>query len=168
MQGPDRVLVRSCAVGPVRSGDESGELLLVRVTPTEAERMTRRIRVHTVTLVGFRVHCILEESSAEIDRTAMRCGRIGHVEIDMDLLWVSIGPIRLYVVRRMLDAYDPIPAAVDDAVEPRVVVHHVPVEHGGPERTLGRHVRSIEHNHMTNQIHGGIVPASTLRTCQRM
>ncbi len=65
---------RSRSVVPVVGGEELGELLLGRVTPTEAEGMTGRIGVHAVSFVGFGICCILEESCAEGD-DALHLGR---------------------------------------------------------------------------------------------
>ena len=137
--------------------EELGELLLVRVTPPEAEGVTGGIGVHAVSFVGFRVRCILEESSTEIDGATMRCCRIGHVEIDVNLLWLSVRPVRRNVVRCPLHADEPVPLAVDDAVELRVLVDHAPIQHGSPERAHRCYVCSIEHHDMTNQIHSDIL-----------
>lgn len=47
----------------------------------------------------------------------------------MDLLGVSVGPLRLDVVRGVLYTDEPVPVVVDDDMEPRVVINHEPVEH---------------------------------------
>lgn len=117
-------------------GEELSELLLGRVTPTEAERMAGRIGVHAVPSVGFGIRCILEESCAEVDGATMRCSWIGHVEVDVDLLRLPVRPIRRNVVWCTLYADEPIPLIVYDAVELRVLVDDTPVQQGRPESAL--------------------------------
>ena len=87
-----------------RCGEELGESCLGRVTPPEAEGVTGRIGVHAVSMFGFRVRCILEESSAQVEGATMRWCQIGHVEVDVNLLWFSVRPIRRNVVWRTLHA----------------------------------------------------------------
>ena len=95
--------------------------------------MTSRIGVHTVPFVGFRIRCILKKLGAEVDGASMRCLRIGHMEVDMDLLRCPVRPIGPNVVRGTLHTDEPIPLFVDDAMEPWVLVNHRPVEHGSPK-----------------------------------
>ncbi len=119
--------------------------------------MTGRIGVHPVSFVGVRIRCILKDSSAEVDGATMRRCGIGHMEVDVDLLRLSVRPIWRNVLRCMLYADQPIPLLVDDAVEPRVLVDHAPVEHCSPEGALSCDICSVEYHDMANEVHGGIL-----------
>ena len=140
-------------VVPTIGREEFGELLLRSVTPTEAEGMTGGVRVHPVPVIGIGVRCILEESCTEVDGSTMRGCWIGHVEIDVDLLWLPVRPVRRNVAWCMLHAEEPVPLVIDERVELRVVVHDETVQHGSPESTLGCHVCGIEHDDVTDTVH---------------
>ena len=150
---------------PVVGGEELGELVLAWLTPTQAEGMTCRIGVHAVPSFGVGIRCVLEESCAEVHGAAMRRCWIGDVEIDVNLLRLPIGPIRRDVVRCMLHADEPVPLAVNDAVELRIPIDHEPVQHGSPECAFGCHVCCIEDDDVTNTVHGYMLRASACADC---
>lgn len=85
---------------------------------------------------------------------------IGHMEVHVDLLGGTIGPFRRHVPGCMLDTDDPPSLAVDDAMEPRILVDHAASEHVSPERALGLDVGGIEHHDVSDEIHVTSVDAT--------
>jgi hypothetical protein len=122
------------------------------VAPSDAERMSGRVGVGLVSLVRFEIGRRLEKTSSQSHRFFVRGSGIVDVEVEMDLLRGSIGPIRRNVVRRELHADPPLTGGVDDRV-PTVVLEHSPAENPGPERTLGAQICGIEHDHLPHHTH---------------
>ncbi len=79
--------------------------------------------------------------------------RIIDMQIDMDLLGSSIGPIRRDMVRRQLDADAPRAGGIKYAVKPLVSVVDVAAKNPSPERAFSRRVCCIEHDYLTHTFH---------------
>jgi hypothetical protein len=71
-----------------------------RVSPADAERMSRRVRVHLVTLGGIEIRSGLQQPGAQADCLLVRGARVIDVKVEMHLLWRSMRPARRNVARR--------------------------------------------------------------------
>jgi hypothetical protein len=133
-------------------GNECCKLLLRRMAPSDAERMSSRIRVRLVSLFGIEIGSRPEQSGAKCHRLLVRSAEIIDVEIEVDLLLATIGPVRRDVVRRELHADPPLAGGVNDAV-PVFVLEDSPSKNRGPERTLRVEVCCVEHDDLTHYLH---------------
>lgn len=124
------------------------------MAPAQTEGMPGRVGVHPVAMAGIGIVCILEESCAQFHGTTMRRIRVGYVKVDVRLLRFPIWPIGRNVARCVLHTENPVAFGVDDWVETRIVAQDNPVEHGSPELTLSFNVFGIEHNNVTDSLHG--------------
>jgi hypothetical protein len=122
------------------------------MAPSDTERMSSRVRVGLVPLVGIEIGNWLEKSGSESHRLFMCCSGVINMEIEVNLLWVAVGPVRRNVVRCELHADPPLAGGVNDAV-PAIVHEDSPTEHSGPERALRGQVGCIEHDHLTDHPH---------------
>ena len=84
------------------------------------------------------------------------------VEIEMDLLRVSVGPFGRDVVGRELHADHPPIFRVEDAME-LVVRENLACEHARPEGALGGQVGCIEHDYLTHDLHAQILADARYR-----
>ena len=132
--------------------------VVVGMSPSNAEGMTGRVRVDPVAFVRGWV-AIFEQSCAQTDGTGVRADRVAHVEVQVHLLRVSVGPIRWDMVGCELNTDEPISVSVEHGVE-TFVGEDMPVENGGPKGALRRKIGCIEHNDVTNDVH-------THPVCQR-
>jgi len=128
--------------------------------------MARRVGVDLVSFCGVEVAC-LEQPGAEPDRRLVRRARIFDVEVDMDLLRSPIRPVGWNVVRRQLYADMPLAMGVDDTVK-SVVPEDVPAEYPCPERALGIHIGSIEHDYLAHHLHDRNVASADAATSVRL
>jgi hypothetical protein len=83
--------------------------------------MSSRIGVCLVTLIGVQIGCWLEKSGPEGHRLLVRNPRIFDVEIEMELLWAAVRPVRRDVVRRVLHSNPPLISRVNDAMPTRLL-----------------------------------------------
>lgn len=119
--------------------------------------MAGGVGVDLVALVGSEVRRGLQDAGTEPhDGRVRRCG-IRHVQVEVHLLGRSVGPIGRHVTGRELHPEEPLPGAVDDAVE-LVVAEHVSVQHARPEGALGREVRGVEDDDVAHQLHVRTLP----------
>lgn len=131
--------------------DEGRQLLSGRVTPADAERMTRRVGVHLMPLRTAEV-VRPEQASAQRHRPLMCDYGVLDVKVDVYLLWLAVWPLRRPVLRRKLDAYSPLTMGIDNAVE-LLVLKDTPLEQRAPERALRVKIRGIEHDDGAYQLH---------------
>src|SRR5207249_2943937 len=128
-----------------------------RMPPADAKRVSCRIGVHLVALLGVEVGR-LEQSGAEPDRRFVRSSWIFDMKVEMYLLRSPIRPVGRNVVRRQLHADVPLTGGIDDAVK-AVVSKDLPAEDLGPEGALSIHIGGVEHDYVTHQLHFWIVPS---------
>src|SRR5215467_2436248 len=105
--------------------NEFCECFLGRVFPTDAKRMSGRVRVHLVAFGGIEIRRWLEQPGTEGDCFVVRGSRVVDVEVEMYLLGSPVRPVGRNMVRRQLHADPPLSSGVDDAV-PIVVLEDVP------------------------------------------
>jgi hypothetical protein len=130
--------------------------------PPDAKRMSSRIGVCLMALVGVEVGSRLEKSGSESHCLLVRNSRIVDMEIEVNLLRAAVGPVRRDVVRRELHADAPLASGVEDAV-PSVLLEDAPAEDPGPERALRVNVRCVEHDDSTHHSHDGILETAETR-----
>lgn len=114
--------------------------------------MPSRVGVHLMAFVGIEVDSGLEQSGSESHRLLVRSSGIVDVEIEVDLLWGAVGPVRRDVARCELHADPPLACGVDDAV-PCVFLKDPPAKDPSPERALRMQVRGVEHDYLTHHPH---------------
>jgi len=122
------------------------------VAPPDTERMPGRVCVGLVSLVRIEIGSRSEKSGSQSHRFLVCGSGILDVEIEMDLLRGSVGPIRRNVVRCELHADPPLARGVNDGM-PVVVLEHSPAENHGPERALGAQICGVEHDHLAHHTH---------------
>ena len=71
----------------------------------------------------------------------------------MDLLRVSVWPLRPLMVWRVLHADHPLTRTIDHTVEGVVFVDGAPAEQLRPERAHLADIRGVQHNDVSHQIH---------------
>lgn len=81
----------------------------------------------------------------------MRLVRIRDVQVEVDLLWRSVGPLRRLVIGGELDADQPVSIGVDHAVKLGIVVDDVTTQEGRPENIRGIDISSVENDHGANK-----------------
>lgn len=113
--------------------------------------MTGWIGVHTVTLVEAHVP-VEEQTRPEGQGSLVRGLGVVDVQVQVDLLRTSVGPLRWHVVRGELHAHLPVTVGGEHALE-GLVTDDVPVEHARPEGALGVDIGSIEDHHMAHDLH---------------
>lgn len=123
-----------------------------RVAPSDAEGVAGGVGIDLTALVGGEVAGLQEPRSGGHGSFMRRVGVCG-VQVEVDLLRCTVGPLRRLVVRGELDSEPPLPIGVDDAVESVVIVDDVTVQERGPEGALSSDVSSIEDNHRSNKVH---------------
>jgi hypothetical protein len=114
------------------------------MAPSDAKRMSSRVGVCLVTLVGIEVGCCLKKSGSESRYLPVRSPRIFDVEIEVDLLGAAIWPIRGHMVRCELHPDPPLTGRVSDAV-PSLILEDAPSKDPSPECTLCMYIGSVEH-----------------------
>jgi hypothetical protein len=105
------------------------------MSPPYAERMSGRVRIRLVPLVGIEIGGGQEKDGSECYRLFVRCSGVINVEIEMDLLRVSVGPVRRNVVRCELYTNPPFPGGVNDAM-PTVILENPSAKDPCPECAL--------------------------------
>jgi hypothetical protein len=131
--------------------------------PSDAKRMSSRVGVCLVALVGREIGGRLEQASSERHRLLVRSMRIFDVEIEVDLLRAAVRPVRTDVVRCELNADPPFAGGVNDAV-PTLVFDDAPVNERGPERALLVQVCCVEDDNLAHHSHRRII-GSNARHC---
>jgi hypothetical protein len=107
-------------------------------------------------LVGVEVVSPLEKSGSESHYLLVRESGIVDVEVEVNLLRGAVRPVRGNVVWCKLHANPPIAGGVKHAMPP-IVFDDTPVKEPGPERALRMEVCRVEHNDLTNHLHGRIL-----------
>ena len=125
--------------------------VVIGMSPSNAEGMTGWVRVDPVAFARGEV-AIFEQPCAQTDGTGVRRARVAHVEVEVHLLRVSVGPIRWDMVGCKLYTNAPIPVSVEHGVEP-FIGEHMPAKHCGPKGALRRKIGCIEHNDLTHDVH---------------
>ena len=125
--------------------------VVVGMSPSNAEGMTGWVRVDPVAVARGWV-AIFEQPCAQSDGTGVRRARVAHVEVEVHLLRISVGPIRWDMVGCKLYTDAPIPVSVEHGVE-AFIGEHMPAKHGGPKGALRRKIGCIEHNDLTHDVH---------------
>ncbi len=126
------------------------------MSPPDAKRMSSRVCVRLVALVGVEVGSRLEKSGSESHCLLVRNSGIIDVQIEVDLLRVAVRPFRREVVRCELYPDPPLASRVTDAM-PTVVLEDAPAKDPGPERALCMEIRRVEHDDLTHHSHDGIL-----------
>ena len=126
------------------------------MTPPDTERMSCRIRIGLVSLVGFEISGRQEKCGSESHRLFVRSSGIINVEIEVDLLRVAVGPVRRNVVRCELHTDPPLAGGVNDAM-PTVVLEDPSAKDPCPECALRVQISCVEHDHVTHHPHRQIV-----------
>lgn len=125
------------------------------MSPTNAEGVPRRVRVHLMSLVRIRVGRGLEERGAQAYHLMVSLVRVVRMEVEVNLLLLrSIRPHGFHMSRCALDANAPETLSVKNAVEVGVVVNDVTTEDRGPKGAFFFDVCGVEHDHLTNHLHG--------------
>lgn len=123
--------------------------------PADAERVASGVGVYLVALLGLEVGW-LKQPGAEPDRCVVGSSRIFDVEVEVHLLRSPIRPFGRNVVRGQLHTDIPLAGGTDDRMK-AVVCKDVPAEDPGPESALGIQIGSIEHDDVTDHVHGPTV-----------
>ena len=134
---------------------EPTDRVVVRMSPPEAERVACWVGINLVALGGGQIVGCLQQASTELDCLGVGAYWVIDVQIEMDLLWVSIRPFRWDVVGRELNADHPAPVRVEDAVK-RVIDEDAAAEHARPKSALGGQVSRVEHNYLSRGLHADI------------
>jgi hypothetical protein len=121
--------------------------------------MSSRIRICLVSLVGIEIGRRQEKCGSESHHLFVRSSGIINVEIEVDLLWVAVRPVRRNVVRCELDADPPLADGVNDAM-PTVVLEDPSAKDTCPECALCVQVSCVEHDHLTHHPHREIVQSA--------
>ena len=151
-QRPPGLLVYLEACPCEAAGNECGQRLGGRLTPSDAEGVASGIGVDLKALVAVEIGSGLQQPGAERECLLMRRSCVIDVKIEMHLLRTSVRPVRRDVVGGGLDADPPLASGVDDTV-PSVIREHVPAEHARPEGTLCAQVSRVEHDDVAYQLH---------------
>ncbi len=128
--------------------------------------MTCWVGIHLVSFGRGQIVGCLEQASTELDCLGVGACWVIDVEIEMDLLRVSVRPFRWDVVGSELNADHPAPVRVEDAVK-CVIDEDAAAEHARPESALGGKVRRVEHNYLSRGLHADIFAASSRRAAER-
>jgi hypothetical protein len=131
--------------------EECADGIVVRVPPPDAERMASGIGVDAVAFTSCRI-AVLEYLCSERDRLGVSLIGIDHVEVQMNLLGITVGPLWWCVVGSELHSDSPVSLGVEDGMK-TVVCEDSSAKHPRPESTLSRKIRSIEHDNLTHDIH---------------
>src|SRR2546430_13483285 len=124
--------------------------------PPEAERVTRWVGIDLVSFGRGQIVGRLQQTRAERDGLGVGSRRIVDVQIEMDLLLNSIGPIRRDMVGCELNANYPSTVCVDHAVPPGIH-EDAAAQHSRPERALGGQISCVEHDHLPNDLHAAVL-----------
>lgn len=120
--------------------------------PADAEWMSGRVGVYLVTLIGIEIDSRLKKPGPERQELLVRSPGILDVEVEVDLLRGTVGPLRRNMVGCELHP-DPPPAfGVNDTV-PAIVLEYAPTNDAGPERTFRMQVRRVEHDDLPHHPH---------------
>jgi len=123
--------------------------------PTNTEGVPRRVRVHLMSFVRIQVGRGLEKRGAQADYLIVSLERVVRMEIEVNLLLLrSIRPRGLNMSRCTLDANAPETTGVKNAVEVGVVINDVTTEDRGPKGAFFFDLCGIEHDHLTDHLHG--------------
>ena len=134
--------------------DEGREGVRRRMSPTDAERMSRGAREDLVALIRIKIGCCLQEAGAESKRLLTRALDVIDVEVDVHLLLGgAIWPLGRGVVGCQLHADTPRAGGVEDAMELLVVVDDVTLKEAGPKRAFGVDVGGVKDHNLANHFH---------------
>ena len=142
---------------------EPADRFVVRVSPPEAERVARRVGIDPVPNGCSWIVGILQQARTQRHGGGVGGDRVSDVQVEMDLLRDSIGPIRRNMVGRKLYADHPSTVCVDNAVPP-LVPEDAAAQHPCPERALRFQVSGVEDDHPAHEFHAATSPFSFGRT----
>ena len=114
--------------------------------------MSSMVGVYLVAFFGIEIGRRLEKSGSESHRLLVRNSSIFDVEIEVNLLWAAVRPVRRDVVGCELHTDPPLASRVDDAMPP-VVFEYAPTKDPGPERVLRMQVCCAEDDDPTHHSH---------------
>ncbi len=125
------------------------------MSPTNTEGVPRRVRVHLMSFVRVQVGRWLEKRGAKAHHLIVSLARVVRMEVEVNLLLLrSIRPHGLHMSRCALDAHAPETLGIKNAVEVGVIVNDVTTENRSPKGAFFIDVCSVEHDHLTNHVHG--------------
>ena len=85
------------------------------MSPPEAERVACGVGIHPVPLGGGQIVGCLQQASTELECLGVGACGVIDVQIEMDLLRISVRPYRWDMVGSELNADHPAPVCVEDA-----------------------------------------------------
>ena len=128
--------------------------------------MAGGVGVNLVSLGRRQIVGGLQQARTEPDCFGVGADRVIDVQIEMDLLRISIRPLRWLMAGSELNADHPAPVRVEDAMKP-VVDEDAAAEHARPEGALGSQVCRVEHDYLSRGLHGDIFAGSVVRAGAR-
>jgi hypothetical protein len=123
------------------------------MAPPDAERMSSWISEDMVPMVASRIILGQQRPSADGAGPSEARLHIRHMEVQMDLLRVPVGPLRRTMLRRVLHTDHPLTRMIDHTVEGVVFVNDAPTEQPRPKRAHLADVSGVQHNDVSHQIH---------------
>lgn len=122
------------------------------MAPPDTERVTRRVGIHLKPFLGIEIVGFVEQPRTASHCVTVRFVWILDVQVQVDLLCVSVRPIGLNMIRSQLNTQEPAALGIENAVE-RVVGVDPTVEHPRPERAHSIDISCIEHDHVSLHSH---------------
>ena len=123
------------------------------MAPPDAERMPSGISEDMVPMVAPGIILGQQRPGANSAGPSEARLRIGHMEVQMDLLRVSVWPLRRLMIWRVLHTDHPLTRTIDHTVEGVVFVDDAPAEQTRPECAHLADVSGVQHNDVSHQIH---------------
>jgi hypothetical protein len=132
--------------------EEVADCFVVGMTPPDTEGVTRRVRVHLMAFRFSEVNGFSQQTSAESEGLGVCRDGVVNMKIQVDLLRITVGPLRRQMAWGELDPDDPAILGIEDVVEV-VVGKHSAIEHASPEGALGIEIAGIEDHYPSHDFH---------------